>query len=157
MTRKLTQLGVAPPPQVNTRITDSRRPSGRYRVSAPDVPVGSVLRVNRRDDGAWILAELVLVTDRKRLFVDHNGEPVDFADWEYATRAEVSRYRLALVVSVRADEIDLRGAAAFAPTMRAMSASERRSLMPAVIEELRIRGKTGKASQVQAYLTEEEE
>lgn len=144
--RRPTQLGIAPPAQVNR--------GGRYAVQAPDVPVGTILRVTDRE-GATRYAELVLSTDVKRLFLDATGEPVEFCDWEYATRSEVNSYRLALAGSVGADEVDRCGSPAFAKTVRAMPVSERREVLTAVSEELRARGKEGKASQVAAYLEEE--
>lgn len=145
--RKLTQPGVAPPSQVN------RRPAGKYRVQAPDAPVGSILRVTTRD-GQERFAELV-VAGGERLFVDTRGNQVGFADWDYATRAQVDRYRLELTVALYADEAELCGAPAFADTIRAMPAVERFQVMTSVARELRERGKPGKAEQVLAYLVEE--
>jgi hypothetical protein len=79
-----------------------------------------------------------------------DAEPVVFADWDYAPRASVEAFRFEQQVMSQADEVERRGAAVFASRIRADLV-----LWEAVVEELRDRGKPGKASQVLAYLTEE--
>jgi hypothetical protein len=85
----------------------------------------------------------------RRLFVDLNRELIDFSDWEYATRVEVESFRAKQRIASCADEVELRGAPVFVATIPAGSRNE---LLAVVADELRVRGKSGKADQLLAYL-----
>jgi hypothetical protein len=143
MTRKPTQIGLAAPAQTN------KRPSGRYKVSAPDAPVGSVLRVTCGSDVAFVQ---VVAPNEKRLFVDLDGREIVFADWDYASRQEVSVFKFRRRVKQLADIADSRGAPTFALTVRNTSDAERALIIDAVAEELIASGRPGKASQLRAFL-----
>ena len=138
-----TRIGIPLPAQTNTR------PDGRYRMSAPDAPVGGILRVRTRD-GATLFVEVVC-PHGKRLFVSADGELVEFSDWDYATRLEVKIFRLKRRVEIYADEVELHGAPAFVAAVRGLPDPERSLLLAAVAAELETRGKDGKASQVRAF------
>lgn len=144
MNRKLTRIGLAPPPQVN------RRPSGRYAVRAPEIPNGSIVYVDTGREK--ILAQVIRVQNGEaHMFVRANREPfTGFRDWEYANEAEVLVFNHIRRVTDYADAADSAGAPAFAAAVKALP--DRVEITVAVAEELKIRGKTGKAEQVLAYL-----
>jgi len=143
-----TLLGVAAPAQTNTR------PSGRYRVIAPEAPIGSILRVTTRE-GSIRFVQL-LAPHGLRLFVGLDGERVEFCQWDYATRAEADCFRREREIATYADGVEIHGAPSFAAKVRGLPRLERDELLRTVADELRVRGKDGKASQVLAYRFEEE-
>lgn len=146
--RTATVIGVAPPAQTNTR------PSGRYRLIAPEAPVGSVLRVTTREANGCRSTRFVHVVDPHglRLFVDLDGNEVAFTDWEFATRSEAQAFHLERQIATYADEVELHGAPRFfTQYVEALPHAERDNLLGTVADELRVRGKDGKASQLLAF------
>jgi hypothetical protein len=142
-----TRIGIPLPAQVNTR------PNGRYKVQAPDAPVGRILRVTTREGSTRFVEVVCPSPNGRRLFVDLDSEPVEFCDWAYATRAEAETFQHERRIARLADEAELRGAPALVAAMREVG-QERDMLLRAVVDELRVRGKSGKASQVLAFLEE---
>lgn len=143
--RKPTRVGLAAPKQTN------KRPSGRYKVQAPDAPVNSILRVMAGPDEVFVQ---VVAPHEKRLFVDLDGKEITFADWEYATRQEVAIFKFRRRAKQLADIVDMKGAPTFAISMRNVEDPERNMIVQAVAEELTARGKAGKASQLLTFLEE---
>jgi hypothetical protein len=137
-----TKLGIPAPAQVN------KRPSGRYAIKAPDAPVGSILRVTTKDRSTRFVE--VAAPHGRRLFVDLDGTEIGFCDWDFATRVEVETFRFEKQIARCADDVELRGAPAFAASLRA-AGSERDTILRAVADELRMRGKKGKAEQVLVF------
>lgn len=148
--RKPTRIGVAPPQSVNTR------PSGRYKVQAPDALVGSILRVKIDNSQPTTFVEVVLANE-KRLFITVDGEPINFCDWDYANREEVAKFKYDRYVGYQADQAELRGIPAFVLMLREIPKLNVAALLRSVSDELIRRGKNGKASQISAYLIFEEE
>lgn len=141
-----TRIGIPLPRQTNTR------PSGRYKVQAPDAPNGSVLRVTMRD-GSVCFVE-VACPHEKRIFVDANRELIDLCglDWDYATRSEVSAFRSRQLIESYADVVDRYGAPTFVSSMRGLPAIEREGLIAVVSDVLKERGRNGKADQLRMFL-----
>lgn len=151
--RRDTRLGLAPPSRPEPRP----RPDGRYSIIAPDAPVGSVLRVTAAD-GSLSLVQVVCPHGTRRLFVDADATEVEFreCDWEFATRMECEAFWLKGRIGRYADMADIHGAMSFAATVRALPRVKRDQIVRGVADELRARGKGGRASQVLSYRFDEE-
>lgn len=134
----ITRIGIPAPAQVNTR------PSGRYKIQAPDAPVGSILRVTTRD-GLFRFVK----KHSDELLLDLDLCTVDFVDWDFANRAEVELFGFQKRLNEYADLVELHGAPAFMVSIRSLP--NREQLLLAVAEELGIRGKQGRREQVLAF------
>lgn len=148
--KRATILGL-PTPKSGSAPAPTRRntPVGRYRVIAPDAPPGSILRVTQRDSSTR-LVELVC-SSSTRLFVDVDGADVDFCEWDFATRAEAESFRFERRITRYSDIVEFHGAPAFASCIRGLPEPEREAILAAVMDQLRVRGKDGKATQVAVY------
>jgi hypothetical protein len=142
-----TMLGVPVPAH-----RDHGRVSGRYAIQAPDAPMGSVLRVSVNGSTRFAL---VHETDGRRFFVDVDGVPLSFSDWDFASRRETEDFHRERLLVRYADHVELHGAPAFAVLLNGVTRKMRDDMLCAVVEILRERGKHGKASQVAAYRFEE--
>lgn len=134
-----TRLGIPLPAH-----RDAPRASGRYAVKAPDAPLGSVLRVKTRESCTKFVE--VVAPHELRLFVDLDGESVDFVDWDYATRAEIEVFRFEWRIVQYTDAVEIHGALTLEATVRGLP--DRTEILNAVACELKTRGKKGKAEQV---------
>jgi len=121
-------------------------------VQVAEIPIGSILRVV--SGGSTMFVQLIQ-TNGARLFVDVHSEPVDFSDWEYATRLETETFRTTRRAELFADEVDKNGAPAFVARIRWFPGIDRDVLLRRIAAALTARGKSGKASQVLSYLTQD--
>jgi hypothetical protein len=151
-----TMIGVAP---LAIGAAPSR-PSGHYRVLAPEQGNGAVLYV-RIEFGSLHSSRLVEVRETgsgERFFADLDGVPVSgIVSWREATAAEVESFRLEQRVSGWADHAQLRGAPAFAATLSVLSRKDRDDALCFTADTLRERGKDGLASAVLAYRWESDQ
>lgn len=150
MTVNQTMIGVAP---LAIGAAPSR-PSGHYRILAPEQRNGAVLYV-RVEMGSLHSSRLVEVRETgsgERFFADPDGVPVSgIVSWREATRAEVEAFRLEQRITRFADHVQLRGAPAFAASLADLSRKDRDDALCFTADTLRERGKDGLASAVLAY------